>query len=156
MVQSVGRRHGDFFGLGNHQGAAQAKLNGHGIPRDRGPGLFIRIKNGWPSRERLEILRWADYEVTRIIKKAGIYQDVSQLVVGLPCGLSVGVKGDERAYAYEIVVRGVKTIDFMTAEGYQFPADVRREITTTLTRHKQIVAVTWNETPKPPATVELE
>ncbi|MDR3557908.1 MAG: glutamine-hydrolyzing GMP synthase [Candidatus Pacebacteria bacterium] len=93
-----------------------------------GPGLFIRIKNGWPNSERLDILRWADHEVTRIVKKAGIYEDVSQLVVGLPCGLSVGVKGDERAYAYEIVVRGVKTIDFMTAEGYQFPADVRREI----------------------------
>jgi len=121
-----------------------------------GPGLFIRIIGDPPRKDRLDIVRWADGEVSDILKKYKIYNDVSQLIVALDCQRTVGIKGDGRVYAYSIIVRGVKTLDFMTAEGIQFPANVRREISTAVTKHPKIVRVFFDETNKPPATTEME
>ncbi len=121
-----------------------------------GPGLFIRIIGEPPKKDKLDIVRWADGEVADILKKHKIYNDVSQLIVALDCQRTVGIKGDGRVYAYSVIVRGVKTLDFMTAEGYQFPANVRREISTVVTRHPKIVRVFFDETNKPPATTEME
>lgn len=121
-----------------------------------GPGLFIRIIGEPPKRDKLEIVRWADGEVTEILKKHKVYGDVSQLIVALDCQRTVGIKGDGRVYAYSIIVRAVKTLDFMTAEGYQFPAQVRREISSVVTKHPKIVRVFFDETNKPPATTEME
>jgi GMP synthase (glutamine-hydrolysing) len=121
-----------------------------------GPGLFIRIIGEPPRKDKLDIVRWADGEVSDILKKHKVYSDVSQLIVALDCQRTVGIKGDGRVYAYSIIVRGVKTLDFMTAEGVQFPAKVRREISTVVTRHPKIVRVFFDETNKPPATTEME
>jgi GMP synthase (glutamine-hydrolysing) len=121
-----------------------------------GPGLFIRIIGEAPKKEKLEIVRWADAEVTEILKKNKIYDDVSQLIVALDCNRTVGIKGDGRVYGYSIIVRAVKTSDFMTAQGYQFPANVRKEISGSVTKHSKIVRVFFDETDKPPATTEME
>ncbi len=121
-----------------------------------GPGLFIRIIGEPPRKDKLDIVRWADGEVTDILKKHKVYDDVSQLIVALDCQRTVGIKGDGRVYAFSVIVRGVKTLDFMTAEGVQFPAPVRREISAVVTRHKKIVRVFFDETNKPPATTEME
>ena len=50
----------------------------------------------------------------------------------------------------------MQTVDFMTAKGYYFPEVVMEEITNTLTKHKDIVRVFFDMTPKPPATTEFE
>ena len=121
-----------------------------------GPGLFIRIIGEPSQKDKLDIVRWADGVVADILKKHKVYGDVSQLIVALDCQRTVGIKGDGRVYAYSVIVRGVKTLDFMTAEGYQFPANVRREISTTVTKHPKIVRVFFDETNKPPATTEME
>lgn len=121
-----------------------------------GPGLFIRIIGEPPKKYKLDIVCWADAEVTEILKKNKIYDDVSQLVVALDCNRTVGIKGDGRVYGYSIIVRGVKTADFMTAHGFQFPADVRKEISSVVTRHPKIIRVFFDETDKPPATTEME
>ena len=127
-----------------------------------GPGLLLRVNGAPVTKERLDIVRHADSVVRDVLKKnqallkkEGVV--VSQLVVSLAAGvMHVGVKGDERVYLAPIVVRAVKTIDFMTAEGVQFPAIVRKEITQQLCRHKKIGTVLFNETDKPPATTEPE
>lgn len=121
-----------------------------------GPGLFVRIFGGEITQERLDTLRWADAAVTAILRDNGILPDVSQLVVALLCTPTVGVKGDGRSYASSIVVRGVKTADFMTAIGYQIPAEARRQISREVTKHPQVVRVFFDETDKPPATTEME
>lgn len=121
-----------------------------------GPGLFIRVKNGWPTAERLEVLRWADKAVRDIVTAEGLDSDISQMPVILNCGLAVGVKGSERAYGYEITIRPVRTIDFMTAEGIDFPTSVKLKIESALTKHPKIVGALWKITPKPPGTVESE
>ncbi|MDP2951568.1 MAG: GMP synthase (glutamine-hydrolyzing), partial [bacterium] len=121
-----------------------------------GPGLFIRIIGAPVTFAKLSIVRWADMKVTNIVKKAGIYDEISQLIVALDCSLTVGIKGDGRVYGFAVIVRAVKTSDFMTAEGFQLPAEVRREISTILTQHPKVVRVYFDETNKPPATTELE
>jgi len=121
-----------------------------------GPGLFIRVIGEPPKKEKLEIVRWADGEVTDILKKYKLYDDISQLIVALDCHRTVGIKGDGRVYAYSVIVRAVKTMDFMTAHGVQFPAHIRKEISSVVTRHPRIVRVFFDETDKPPATTEME
>ena len=121
-----------------------------------GPGLFLRI-NGVPAtQERLEIARWADARVREVLQRRGIYDGLSQVVVNLLGVLAVGVKGDARTYAYPVVVRAVRTVDFMTAKGVHFDEETEKEICTTLTRHPQIVLALFNPTDKPPATTEWE
>lgn len=121
-----------------------------------GPGLFIRIIGQPATPERLDTIRWADAEVAKIVMRHGLYGDFSQLIVALACIPTVGIKGDGRSYESSVVVRGVKTQDFMTVEGYQFPPEVRREISNAVTKHPKIVRVWFDETNKPPATTELE
>lgn len=121
-----------------------------------GPGLFVRIIGQPPTPKRLAILRWADAEVVQILKKHDVYGDISQLIVGLACLKTVGIKGDGRVYEPSVIVRAVKTLDFMTVAGFQIPDAIRAEITESVTKHPNIVRVFFDETNKPPATTELE
>jgi len=121
-----------------------------------GPGLFLRVVGTPVSRENIELVREADKTVTNILKKHNLTKDISQLIVALLGINSVGVKGDERVYGHSLAVRAVQTVDFMTAKGYYFPPEVVEEITNALTKHKDIVRVFFDMTPKPPATTEFE
>ena len=121
-----------------------------------GPGLFVRIFGGDVTKEKLELVREADAIVRNIVTEATIEPPISQLVVALDCSKTVGVKGDSREYGYNIVVRGVRTTDYMTASGVQLPDDVRRKITAKVTQIPGISRVFYDETNKPPATTEFE
>ena len=121
-----------------------------------GPGLYLRIVGTPVSKENIELVREADKAVTDIIKKHNLEKDISQLIVALLGFNSVGVKGDERVYGHSLAIRAVQTIDFMTAKGYHFPPEVIDEITSALTKNKNIVRVFFDMTPKPPATTEFE
>lgn len=117
-----------------------------------GPGLFIRIVGVPVNEERLETVRWAHAKVRKIVRKTGLESEISQLVVALIGVKTVGVGGDHRIYTYPIAVRAVKTFDFMTCSGYEFPPEIRRRIKKVLAPHR----VWFDENDKPPATVEFE
>ncbi len=121
-----------------------------------GPGLFLRVVGTPVTKENIELVRSADKTVADIIKKHNIDKNISQLIVALLGINSVGVKGDERVYGHSLAVRAVQTVDFMTAKGFYFPQSVVEEITSALTKHKDIVRVFFDMTPKPPATTEFE
>lgn len=121
-----------------------------------GPGLFLRVRGAPATPDKLAIARWADHEVTWILKQHKIYDELSQLVVGLNCTKAVGIKGDARVYGYVVEVRAVQTSDFMTARGYHFPSEVAAEICNVVTRHPKVVHVAFYPTNKPPATTEFE
>ncbi len=121
-----------------------------------GPGLYLRVVGTPVSKEKIELVREADKTVTEILKKYNISKDISQVIVALLGINSVGVKGDERVYGHSLAVRAVQTVDFMTAKGYYFSEEVMNEITSALTKHKDIVRVFFDMTPKPPATTEFE
>ena len=121
-----------------------------------GPGLAIRII-GEITPERLEILREADYIVRQEINRRGIYQDFWQAFAVLLPVRSVGVMGDQRTYAYPIVLRLVSSEDGMTADWSRVPYDVLEAISTRIVNEVQGVnRVVYDITSKPPGTIEWE
>jgi GMP synthase (glutamine-hydrolysing) len=121
-----------------------------------GPGLAVRIV-GTVTPERLEILRRADAVVVEEIKRAGLYRQVWQSFAVLPAVRSVGVMGDERTYAYPIVLRAVTSDDAMTADWARIPYDVLERISNRLINEVPGVnRVAYDITSKPPGTIEWE
>ena len=53
------------------------------------------------------MLQAADAIVTEEIRRAGLYRELWQSFAVLPVVRTVGVMGDERTYAYPIVIRAV-------------------------------------------------
>jgi GMP synthase (glutamine-hydrolysing) len=92
-----------------------------------GPGLAIRII-GEITEEKLDILREADAIIMEEIKKAGLYDRIWQSFAILPTIKSVGVMGDQRTYAYPIVLRAVNSEDAMTADWVRLPYDLLEKI----------------------------
>ncbi|MGI8792829.1 MAG: glutamine-hydrolyzing GMP synthase [Acidimicrobiales bacterium] len=121
-----------------------------------GPGLGVRII-GTVTPERLEILRAADAIVTDEIKKAGLYREIWQAFAVLPAVRSVGVMGDERTYAYPIVIRAVNSDDAMTADWVRLPYDLLERLSSRIINEVPGVnRVAYDVTSKPPGTIEWE
>ncbi|ADH60380.1 GMP synthase, large subunit [Thermoanaerobacter mathranii subsp. mathranii str. A3] len=121
-----------------------------------GPGLAVRIL-GEVTEEKLEILRQADSIVLREMKKFGWYNKVWQSFAVLPGVKSVGVMGDERTYAYAIILRVVDSYDGMTADWTKLPYEILESISTSITNEVPGVnRVLYDITSKPPATIEWE
>jgi GMP synthase (glutamine-hydrolysing) len=121
-----------------------------------GPGLAIRII-GDVTAERLEILRAADSILQEEIRRAGLYRDLWQSFAVLPAIRSVGVQGDERTYAYPIVLRAVTSEDAMTADWARLPYDLLETISSRIINEiPGVNRVALDLSSKPPATIEWE
>jgi GMP synthase (glutamine-hydrolysing) len=121
-----------------------------------GPGLAIRII-GEVTQERLDILREADAILLDEIRRAGLYRRLWQTFAVLPAIRSVGVMGDERTYAYPIVVRAVTSDDAMTADWARLPYDLLERISQRLINEVPGVnRVVLDISSKPPSTIEWE
>jgi len=121
-----------------------------------GPGLAIRIV-GDVTAERLEILRSADSILQEEIRRAGLYRDLWQSFAVLPAIKSVGVQGDERTYAYPIVIRAVTSEDAMTADWARLPYDLLETISSRIINEiPGVNRVALDISSKPPATIEWE
>ncbi len=121
-----------------------------------GPGLAIRII-GEITREKLDILRDADFIFRDEIAKAGLDRDINQYFAVLTNMRSVGVMGDGRTYDYTLALRGVTTSDFMTAEFARIPYDVLEKVSVRVVNEVgHINRVCYDVTGKPPATIEWE
>ncbi|GAA99803.1 uncharacterized protein L969DRAFT_84150 [Mixia osmundae IAM 14324] len=119
-----------------------------------GPGLAIRIL-GEVTREQVKIAQHADSIYIEEIRRAGLYDKISQAFAALLPVQAVGVQGDRRTYDQVIVLRAVESQDFMTADWFPFPADVLRKISSRITNEVAGVnRVTYDITSKPPGTIE--
>jgi GMP synthase (glutamine-hydrolysing) len=121
-----------------------------------GPGLGVRIL-GEVKKEYADLLRQADHIFIEELRKADLYDQVSQAFVVFVPVKSVGVMGDGRRYDYVVALRAVETIDFMTARWahlpYEFLDTVSRRI---INEINGISRVTYDISGKPPATIEWE
>jgi GMP synthase (glutamine-hydrolysing) len=121
-----------------------------------GPGLAVRIV-GEVTPERVEILRAADAIVLEEMRRAGLEREIWQAFAVLPAIRSVGVMGDERTYAYPIVVRAVTSEDAMTADWARLPYDLLERISSRIIAEVAGVnRVAYDITSKPPGTIEWE
>jgi GMP synthase (glutamine-hydrolysing) len=134
-----------------------------GLPEDMvwrqpfpGPGLAIRVI-GEVTRERLEILRAADWVVIDEVKRSGLYRKVWQSFAILTPVSSVGVMGDGRTYANVVAVRIVESDDAMTADWARVPYDVLALISRRIVNEVPGVnRVVYDISSKPPSTIEWE
>ena len=121
-----------------------------------GPGLAIRVM-GEITKDKLDILRDADYIFRDEIAKAGLDRDINQYFAVLTSTRTVGVMGDFRTYDYTLALRGVTTTDFMTADWARIPSDVLDTISRrTVNEVQHINRIVYDITSKPPATIEWE
>ncbi len=121
-----------------------------------GPGLGVRVV-GEITKERLEILRNADFILQEEMMSNGWYWKVWQsFAVFIPVK-TVGVVGDERNYSYVIGLRIVESIDAMTADWTRLPYDLLQKISSRITNEVRGVSrVVLDISSKPPATIEWE
>jgi len=121
-----------------------------------GPGLGIRVL-GEVTEEKLEIVRETDAILREEIKIAGLERDVWQYFTALPNVKTVGVMGDERTYSHVIAIRGVTSIDGMTADWARIPHEVLAKVSTRMINEVEGVnRVVYDITSKPPGTIEWE
>ena len=121
-----------------------------------GPGLGIRVI-GEITKEKLDILREADFIFRDEIARAGLEHTMNQYFAALTNMRSVGVMGDGRTYDYAVALRSVTTSDFMTADWTRIPFEVLDKVSNRIVNEvKGVNRVLYDITSKPPATVEFE
>jgi len=121
-----------------------------------GPGLGIRII-GEITKEKLDILREADFIMREEIKLSSLDKEIWQYFAVLTDLRSVGVKKDKRTYDYTLGLRAVTSSDAMTADFARIPYEVLERISNRIVNEvKGINRIVYDITSKPPSTIEWE
>ena len=111
--------------------------------------LDQKLKAGYLTRDRLDLLRDADSLVMEALEVHGLMDRVTQMPTVLLPLSSDGIRES-------IVLRPITTDDFMTARFDRLPVDFLEDVTMRLLALQGIEAVYYDITHKPPGTVEWE
>ncbi|TRX88103.1 hypothetical protein FHL15_011001 [Xylaria flabelliformis] len=156
LFEIVANQHSQLFkdevrAFGRQLGIHEDLVMRHPFP---GPGIAIRIL-GEVTPERVEIVRKADHIFISMIKEAGIYDQMSQAYAALDTNRAVGVMGDSRVYGMICILRAVTSVDFMSAEPFEFPFQLLKNICRRIVNEVDgITRVVYDCTSKPPGYTE--
>ena len=121
-----------------------------------GPGLAIRMP-GIITKEKIRILKEADYYFINELKKTNLYHKIWQAYAALLPVKTVGVMGDNRTYEHICLLRAITSEDGMTADFYNFDKRFLQSISNKIINNIEgINRVVYDITSKPPSTIELE
>ena len=121
-----------------------------------GPGLAIRMP-GVITKEKIDILKEADYYFINALKEHGLYHKIWQAYAALLPVKTVGVMGDNRTYEYLCLLRAITSQDGMTADFFEFKKSFSQMISNKIVNSiRGINRVVYDITSKPPSTIELE
>ncbi len=121
-----------------------------------GPGLAIRMP-GNVTKEKINILKEADFYFIQALKKNGLYNKIWQAYAALLPVKTVGVMGDNRTYEYLCLLRAITSEDGMTADFFKFDKIFLQSISNKIVNSiRGINRVVYDITSKPPSTIELE
>jgi GMP synthase (glutamine-hydrolysing) len=101
------------------------------------------------TRDRLDLLREADYQAMEVLREQGMYEEIFQMPVVL---LPISSDGKRES----VVVRPLRSSDVMTAKFYRMPAAGVEEIARRILALGGIEYVFYDLTNKPPGTFEWE
>lgn len=133
----------DLCNAGSAYNRVVLALDGGGAPLASGRVLAASL-----SRDRVELLREADYRARMIMKETGLTDAVWQFpVVLLPVAFGTGET---------VVLRPVNSVDGMTANYARLPQEVLRRIAVEIGTLPNVSLVCLDVTDKPPATIEWE
>ncbi len=121
-----------------------------------GPGLAVRCL-GELTKEKLDILRKADFIFRDEMAKAKLDRKAQQFFAVMTNVKSVGVRNGARTFGYVIAIRAVSTSQFVKAGVVELPFKFVTKVAELIaTKVKGVNRVVWDVTPKPPATIEWE
>ncbi|RKF56119.1 GMP synthase [Golovinomyces cichoracearum] len=139
--------------MGRQLGISEKQIMRHPFP---GPGIAIRVL-GEVTREQVAIARKADFIFIEEIRKAGLYDQISQAYAALLPVKAVGVMGDKRVHQQVISLRAVQTTDYMTANNFRFDWEFLEKVSTRICNEVDgVCRVVYDMTSKPPGTIEME
>jgi GMP synthase (glutamine-hydrolysing) len=137
--------------VGGLLGLPAEVLTRHPFP---GPGLAVRVL-GEVTPEKLRICRSAGRIVERALRDEGMYEETWQAFAYVGDDLVTGVLGDERKVGHQVIVKVVTSVDAMTADWSRIPDRMLESISSRITNEVEgVVAVAYNVSSKPPATIE--
>ena len=108
-----------------------------------------KIKRGYLTRDRLDLLRYADAIVMEALETHDLMREVTQMPTVL---VPLSSDGQQES----IVLRPISTDDFMTARFSELSKEFIDEVRDKLLALEGIEAVFYDITHKPPGTVEWE
>lgn len=121
-----------------------------------GPGIGVRVL-GALDRDKIRKVQESDQILFEELKGENQYDNCWQAFTVLLPVLTVGVKGDARAYEEVICVRVVNSTDGMTATWTEFPHAFLSKVSNRITNEVSgITRVVYDITSKPPGTIEWE
>ena len=139
--------------LGLELNLSKEIISRHPFP---GPGLAIRMP-GFITKEKINILKEADYYFIQALKDHGHYDKIWQAYAALLPVKTVGVMGDNRTYEYLCLLRAITSEDGMTADFYEFKKSFIQKVSNKIVNSiRGINRVVYDITSKPPSTIELE
>ena len=121
-----------------------------------GPGLAVRCI-GELTKEKLDILRQADFIFRDEMKKAKLDRKAQQFFAINSNVKAVGVKNGARTYGYVIAIRAISTQQFVKAGVVELPFKFVTAVAEKIaTKVKGVNRVVYDISSKPPATIEWE